>query len=85
MDTSVRESYGGIPLQFYSVSYKRSQGLIHHISNLWENVQILLNSAEPLIKGLFLLYQELWLNSVYYQFSLSLISEFSIKIHLSSW
>ncbi|CAC5423096.1 KIF14 [Mytilus coruscus] len=51
MDTSVRESYGGIPLQFYSVSYKRSQGLIHHISNLWENVQILLNSAEPLIKG----------------------------------
>ncbi|KAL5013073.1 hypothetical protein ScPMuIL_011624 [Solemya velum] len=51
VDTSMRESIETKPVQFYNLSYRRSQGLISHISNLTDGATLLLQAAKPIVEG----------------------------------
>jgi len=53
VDTSIQEGGEEVPPQFYSATYKRSRGVVSHISNLLETVNLLIQSLSPIVEGLF--------------------------------
>ncbi|KAK3088274.1 hypothetical protein FSP39_016918 [Pinctada imbricata] len=51
VDTSMRESFDMIPPQYYSLSYRRSRGLMTQISNMQNDVNCLVQTVKPVSEG----------------------------------
>ncbi|XP_021346276.1 uncharacterized protein LOC110445808 [Mizuhopecten yessoensis] len=51
VDLSLKEGGDHVPSQYYSLGYRRSQGMVSQVNNLLDTVSLLLQSVTPVMEG----------------------------------
>ena len=51
VNMSMRESFDTVPVQFYNLRYRQSRGLVTQISNMQNDVSMLLQTVKPATEG----------------------------------
>ncbi|KAJ8300829.1 hypothetical protein KUTeg_022348 [Tegillarca granosa] len=51
VNSSMRESIDSLPSEYYSINYRRSQGLVNQVSDLVEKTGLLMQHTQPVLEG----------------------------------